>query len=193
MDLKPIFFVAGVHFFDPFSLMSGWVCEWKPFWIPVESFQKAYLEEWIHMGDYSSGEQCTANIPTLVQGAGYKDYTSEQKLHEEAPAAPRPTGQPDAPTWELIVLQGTASFWNERRHHCLSQDLGAILSTQNSTDLSLNAWSCRFQVQRSRQASRILSLGHRPLNYVGKDRPWCHHGTTHGRCSKSRSRFSRGL
>ena len=52
-------------------MMSGWVCEWKPFWIPIgESFQKAYLEEWIHMGDDSSREQGMANIPTLVQGAG---------------------------------------------------------------------------------------------------------------------------
>ena len=43
-----------------------------------------------------------ANIPTMVQGAGYKDYTSKQKLPEEAPSAPRPTGQPDAPTWDMI-------------------------------------------------------------------------------------------
>ena len=193
MDLKPIFFVAGVHFFDPFSLMSGWVCEWKPFWIPVESFQKAYLEEWIHMGDYSSGEQCTANIPTLVQGAGYKDYTSEQKLHEEAPAAPRPTGQPDAPTWELIVLQGTASFWERTEAPLPLPRPGCNFIHPKQHRPFPERWSCRFQVQRSRQASRILSLGHRPLNYVGKDRPWCHHGTTHGRCSKSRSRFSRGL
>ena len=28
----------------------GWVCQWKPFWIPVGgSFQKAHLEEWIYM------------------------------------------------------------------------------------------------------------------------------------------------
>ena len=75
-----------------------------------ESFQKAYLEEWIHMGDNSSGEQCMANIPAMVQGAGYKDYTSKQKLPEEAPSAPRPTGQPDAPTWDIIGPLGTASF-----------------------------------------------------------------------------------
>ena len=51
-----------------------------------------------------------ANIPTMVQGAGYKDYTSKQKLPEEAPSAPRPTGQPDAPTWDIIGPLGTASF-----------------------------------------------------------------------------------
>ena len=40
------------------------------------------------MSDDSSGEQCMANNPTLVQGAGYKEYTSKQKLPEEAPPAP---------------------------------------------------------------------------------------------------------
>ena len=27
--------------------MTGWVCQWKPLWIPVDdSFKKAYVEEW---------------------------------------------------------------------------------------------------------------------------------------------------
>ena len=81
------------------------------------------------MGDDSSGEQCMANIPTMVQGAGYKDKTTKQKLLEEAPSAPRPTEQPDAPTWELVGHQGSASFLEgKRRHHCFSKDLGVILS-----------------------------------------------------------------
>ena len=33
------------------------------------------------------------------------------KLPEEAPSAPRPTGQPNVPTSELNGPQGTASFW----------------------------------------------------------------------------------
>ena len=78
--------------------MSGWVCQWKPFWISDgESFQKAHLEEWKHMGGDSSGEQCMANILAMVQGAGCKDYNTKTKLPEEAPSAPRPTVQPDAP------------------------------------------------------------------------------------------------
>ena len=97
------------------SLMSGWVCQWKPFCIPVgESFQEAYLEEWIHMSDDSSsnlGERCMANIPTLVQGAGYEDHTSKQKLPEGAPSAPRSAEQPCALTWGPFGPQGTASFW----------------------------------------------------------------------------------
>ena len=39
-----------------------------------------------------------------------KDCTTTQKRPEEAPSAPRSTEQPDAPTWELIGPQGTASF-----------------------------------------------------------------------------------
>ena len=28
--------------------MTGWVCQWKPFWIPVDdSFKKAFLEDWV--------------------------------------------------------------------------------------------------------------------------------------------------
>ena len=35
--------------------MAGWVCQWKPFWIPVDdSFKKAYLEEWVYQGADSS-------------------------------------------------------------------------------------------------------------------------------------------
>ena len=45
----------------------------------------------------------------------------------------------------------------ERRHHCLTKDLGAILVTRNNSVLFLNAWSCRFQLMRSCQATRILS------------------------------------
>ena len=62
------------------------------------------------MGDDSSEEQGKANIPTLVQGAAYKDYTSKQKLPEEAPPAPRSAGQPDALPWEPTGPQGTASL-----------------------------------------------------------------------------------
>ena len=28
--------------------MTGWVCQWKPFWIPGDdSFKKAYVEDWV--------------------------------------------------------------------------------------------------------------------------------------------------
>ena len=28
--------------------MAGWVCQWKPFWIPDDdSYKKAYVEDWV--------------------------------------------------------------------------------------------------------------------------------------------------
>ena len=100
--------------------VSVWVCQWKPFWIPVgDTFQKAYLEEWLLVGDDSTsdlGEHSTKAIPavnvsTVVRNSEDKDCTVKHKRPEEAPSALRPTGQPDAPTWELLGPQGTASFW----------------------------------------------------------------------------------
>ena len=56
-----------------------------------------------------------ANIPTMVQGAEYKDCTTKQKRPEEAPSASRSSwqasGEHDTPTWKLSGTQGTASFW----------------------------------------------------------------------------------
>ena len=35
-------------------LMPGWICQWISFWIPVgNTFQKAYLEEWLRDCDDS--------------------------------------------------------------------------------------------------------------------------------------------
>ena len=47
----------------------------------------------------------------MVRNSEYKNCTVKQKQPEEAPSSPRPTGQPDAPAWELLGPQGTASFW----------------------------------------------------------------------------------
>ena len=119
MDLLPILSVVGVHFWDSFSFLSGWVCQWKPFSIPIgDSFQKAYLEEWIHISDDSSsnfGEQCTANILTMVHDTEYKDCATIRKRPEEAPSASRSSwqasGEHGTPTWKISGTRGTASFW----------------------------------------------------------------------------------
>ena len=87
--------------------MSGWVCQWKPLWIPVgESFKKAYLEEWIYTGDDSSDEQGFAKFPALVQSTGNKSY-----IHEDASPAPGPARQPDSLPWEPTGPQDGAYFW----------------------------------------------------------------------------------
>ena len=110
----------------------------------------------MHMGDNSSGEQGMANIPTLVQGAGYKDYTSKQKLLEEAPSAPRSAGSLMLLLGNLLGPRVLHPSGKELRHHCLPYDPGAS-STQRSSILFLNAWICRFQVNRSCQTSKIVS------------------------------------
>ena len=63
------------------------------------------------MCDDPSAEQCMAEIHTMSQGADYKDYTSKQKLLEEALSEPWPAEQLGALTWGPIKPQGTASFW----------------------------------------------------------------------------------
>ena len=102
------------------SPMSGWICQWKPLWIPVgDNNQKAYLEEWLCVGEDSTGDPGedsikaipTANVSAMVRCSETPNCTVKHKRPEEAPSAPRPTEQPDAPTWELLGPQGTASFW----------------------------------------------------------------------------------
>ena len=47
-------------------LKSGWVCQWKPFWIPVEgSFKKAVMEEWVLISDEPSNGQNTDEVLVL--------------------------------------------------------------------------------------------------------------------------------
>ena len=76
MNLKSTLFLAGRHFCDLCPLSQVGSVNGKPFWIPIgDSFQKAYLEEWIRMGE-----------PTTLQGADYKDCTTKQKRPEAAPS-----------------------------------------------------------------------------------------------------------
>ena len=87
--------------------MSGWVCQWKPFWIPVgESFKKAHLEEWIFTGDDSSDEQGFTNFPMIIQSTSNTDH-----IRDDAPPAPRPARQPDSLRWEPSRPQDKAHFW----------------------------------------------------------------------------------
>ena len=121
----------------------------------------------MHMGDDSSsnlGEKCiktipTANFPKMVHNSEYKDCTIKHKRPEEAISAPRPTEQPDAPTSELLGRQGTASFWERTEAPLpLPKTLVQFYSPEASQSLSLNAWSCRFPVERSCRATRTWSL-----------------------------------
>ena len=53
----------------------------------------------------------TATVSMMVRSSENKDSTVKHKQPFDAPSAPRPMEQPDAPTWELLGPQGTASSW----------------------------------------------------------------------------------
>ena len=104
-------------------LMSGWICQWKPFWIPVgNTFQKAHLEEWLRVeADSPSdpGENSCKAVPMAadsmtVRGSENKDCTVKHKQPLDAPSAPRSSwqavGKPHVPTLELLGSRGTATF-----------------------------------------------------------------------------------
>ena len=58
--------------------MTGWVCQWKPFWIPTGgSFQKAYLEDWVYINPDSSANRVMR-----------EDCTSKRKRSEETLSTP---------------------------------------------------------------------------------------------------------
>ena len=115
--------------------MSGWVCQWKPFWIPVgEAFKKTYLEECIFTGDDSSDEQGFTNFPALVQSTGNKGY-----IRDDVHPTPRPAGQPDSLPWEPTDSRIRHTFGREVRHHCLLYGPDATSSTQGSSVPFLNA------------------------------------------------------
>ena len=78
----------GVFPYGRVLLMSGWVCQWKPFWIPVvDTFRKAYLEEWLRVGDGSisdPGGNSIKAVPvatdsTTVRSSENKDCTVRHK------------------------------------------------------------------------------------------------------------------
>ena len=89
--------------------MTGWVCQWKPFWIPVDdSFKKAYVEEWVFQvtdtSDFSfSGGQGnvipeTPKVPMPVSLSTWGPWNDEDSACSRErieaplrPLQPRPT------------------------------------------------------------------------------------------------------
>ena len=74
--------------------MTGWVCQWKPFWIPVEdSFKQAYLEEWVFISDVPS------------EGPSFAD---QGELIPETPRVPKLAS---SSPWEPAKPQDKACSW----------------------------------------------------------------------------------
>ena len=61
--LLPFFAIASTE--ASLCPMSGWVCQWKPFWILVEdSFKKGYIEEWVFISNVPSEGPSSAEVNT---------------------------------------------------------------------------------------------------------------------------------
>ena len=76
------------------AAMSGWVCQWKPFWIPVEdSFKKAYLDDWAFISDVAS------------------EGPSSTDQGEVIPETPRMSNLASSLLWEPAKLHDKACFW----------------------------------------------------------------------------------
>ena len=120
----------------PLCPMTGWVCQWKPFWIPVEdSFKKAYLEEWVFISDAPSGGPSSADhgelitetprVPKLASSSPWKPAKPQDKAcfweRIEAPLPPLRT----RPKCDVIHPQHLSPF-PERLEFSFSSD--AILS-----------------------------------------------------------------
>ena len=74
--------------------MTGWVCQWKPFWIPVEDpFKKPYLEERVFIRDAPSEGPNSVNQGDVI------------------PETPRVSKLASSSLWEPGKPQDKACFW----------------------------------------------------------------------------------
>ena len=86
--------------------MPSWVSQWKPFWTRVgETNKKAFLEEWIFVGDDSSDGQNVTDF-LVFHSTGHTNY-----IRDDHPPTPRPSRQPDSLPWEPTRPQDKAYSW----------------------------------------------------------------------------------
>ena len=84
------------------SLMSGWVCHWKPFWIPDgDSWKKALMEEWVFISDEHTDEQAPIDDP-VFQSTDYSDCI---------PGTTRISKQCDPVPCEATTPRDKPHFW----------------------------------------------------------------------------------
>ena len=145
--------------------MSGWVCQWKPFWIQVgDSFKKASMEEWVFISDEHT-DQLASIDDSVLQSTDYSDCipgtTRISKHCDPVPCEP------------TIPLRQSFFFGNDWRHHCLhcGHSPNATSYIRNSSVPFPNAWNCPFRVMQSCQATMILSPQDRITYYVGQVEP----------------------
>ena len=97
--------------------MIGWVCQWKPFWIPVDdSFKKAYVEEWVFQ---------VTDTSDLSLSGGQGDVI---------PETPKVSMLVPSLSWFRRKTRIQLALGNVLRHHCL----------HCSRDLHVSVWNYPF-------------------------------------------------
>ena len=125
------FFSATAPSEVPLCPITGWVCQRKSFWIPVEdSFKQAYLEEWVFV----------SGAPSEKDPAPQIRLKSTLRLLWCRSLLLRHLGSQRSPKIKHV-------FGNALRHHCL----------RCSHDPHVNAWNYPSRVMQYCQATRILS------------------------------------
>ena len=85
----------------PLCPMSGWVCEWRPLWIPVEdSLKKAYVEEWVFISDEPSQGPSTVEV-RMLHNRDHREYI---------PVTPRTSKHSTSLPWETAKPQDKTCF-----------------------------------------------------------------------------------
>ena len=99
----------------------------------------------------------TGNVSMMVRSSENKVCTVKHQQPLDALSAPRPMGQPDAPTWELLGPQGTASFW-EKTDAPLPLQRSNFIHPKQFSLYSRTSGAAVSQLERSCRATRMWSL-----------------------------------
>ena len=192
-----------MHFFlRPCFLKSGWVCQWKPFWIAVgDTLQKAYLEESIRVGDDPASNLGSSALKQFLRWMSQRWYVIlNTKIVPSNINNLRKHLHHRDQRGSLMLLPGNFldprvlhPSGRERRHHCLTQNDSVILFTRSSSVPFQNVWNCRFPVKRSCRAWGSCLFLPRQLHNVGEGRPQRYLRTTYGWRSKGCRRVPRGI
>ena len=133
------------------SPMSGWVCHWKPFWIPVgDSWKKALMEESVFISDEHTDEQAPIDDP-VFQSTDYSDCI---------PGATRISKQCDPVPCETTIPRDQPHFWERLEAPLLplrSRPQMRLHTSATAQSLSRTPGIASFRAMISCQATRILS------------------------------------
>ena len=111
--------------------MTGWVCQWNPFEIPVDdSFKKAYVEEWVFQVHAAS------------------ELSLSESQGDVIPETPKVSLPVSSSPWRPPKNEDTA---------CSRERIEATHCLHCNHNLHVNVWNYPCPVMLSSPATRILS------------------------------------